>query len=421
MHRGYLFFIAALAVITTQVASPQSFLLRDSDRVTFYGDSITAQRWYTRDVQDFVATRYPSLHIEFHNAGIPGDKVTGGYTGDTSTRVSRDVKPWNPTVITVMLGMNDGDYMQPDQKVFSDYQAGYQRLLSMLRAAEPHAKIFLLENTPYDEVTHGTEFTGYMLTTAQNAQATPALGEREHLPVVDTFTPIMDLLKRAEPVDQSYASLLITDRIHPAEPLHWVIAAAIMKAWHVDPIVSEVTISAATRAAVESKRTTVSNIVANDNELFWDQQDEALPLPFNFDDELSNFVLSVNDLWSCDQELLRVTNLQSGTYSLRIDKTKIGTFSASELANGINLATMKTPMWEQARAYDGQLGQRSTLEQADLLLTASTHVADRFDGSRILREGEAEFEQGSHENLHLVAHHYELTPVAGNQTDGIPR
>lgn len=421
MHRSYLLICAALAVIAAQGAPAQSFALHDGDRVTFYGDSITAERFYTRDVQDFVATRYPALEIAFHNAGVPGDKVTGGYAGDAATRVSRDVKPWNPTVITVMLGMNDGDYMKPDQKVFADYQAGYDRLLLMLHAAAPNAKITLLENTPYDEVTHGTEFTGYMETTTQNARATPALGEREHLPVVDTYSPIMDLLKRAKSADPSYASLLVTDRIHPAEPSHWVIAAALMKAWHVDPVVSEVAISSASHAATETKRTNVSALSADGNGLSWDQMDEALPLPFNFDNELMNFVLSVSDLWSCDQEILRVSDLQSGTYALRIDAMKIGSFSAAQLAQGINLATMKTPMWQQARDYDSELGQRSSLEQADLLLTASTHVADRAEGSRILREAEAEFEQRAREQLHLVKHHYELTRVNSDKADGVSR
>jgi lysophospholipase L1-like esterase len=418
VRRCYLHFVAALAAMVAQAAFSQSFNLHDGDRVTFYGDSVTAQRFYTRDVQDFVATRYPTLNVQFHNAGVPGDKVTGGYAGDAATRVSRDVKPWNPTVITVMLGMNDGDYMTPDPKVFADYQTGYERLLSLLREAAPKARIVLLENTPYDEVTHGTEFTGYMQTTGQNARATPALGQREHLPVIDTYSPVMDLLKRAKAADPSYASLLVTDRIHPAEPSHWVMAAALMRAWHVDPVVSEVAISAAKRTVLESKRTIVSGLATNGNELSWDQMDEALPLPFNFDNELMNFVLSVSDLWSCDREILRMSDLQPGTYALRIDAMKIASFSAAQLTQGINLATLKTPMWQQARDYDSELAQRSTLEQADLLLTASTHVADRAEGSDILREGEAEFEQDALEKLRLTSHHYELTQVGSSNADG---
>ena len=243
MKLGRNLFLVASVLMATQCLPAQSFYLHDGDRVTFYGDSITAQRFYTRDVQDFVATRYPGLRIEFHNAGVPGDKVNGGYAGDAATRVGRDVKPWDPTVITVMLGMNDGGYVPPDPKIFADYQTGYETLLSLLRDAAPAARITLLENTPYDEITHGTEFKGFMATTEQNARATPALAARERLPVVDTYSPTVQLLQRAKSADPSFASLLVTDRIHPAEPTHWILAAALMKAWHVDPVVSSVTIA----------------------------------------------------------------------------------------------------------------------------------------------------------------------------------
>ena len=202
----------------------QDFYLHNGDRLTFYGDSITAQRFYTRDIQDFVATRYPNLQVTYHNAGVPGDKVTGGYAGDAAARVARDVKPWDPTVLTVMLGVNDGDYVPPDPRIFAEYQDGYERLITMLRAAAPRARITLIENTPYDEITHGTEFAGFMATTEQNAKATPALGQRESLPVVDAYSPVKELLEHAKVADPSFASLLVPDRIHPSEPLHWVMA-----------------------------------------------------------------------------------------------------------------------------------------------------------------------------------------------------
>jgi len=417
--RGLL--LAVPVLLAARLMPAQSFSLHDGDRVTFYGDSITAQRFYTRDVQDFVATRYPGLKVEFHNAGVPGDKVSGGYAGDAATRVGRDVKPWNPTVITVMLGMNDGDYVPPDSKIFTEYQSGYEKLLGLLRDAAPSARITLLENTPYDEITHGTEFKGFMATTEQNARATPALAAREHLPVVDTYTPVVQLLRRAKSANPSFGSLLVTDRIHPAEPTHWIMAASLMKAWHVDPVVSSVTIASATRTVTDSRRTSVTGLTGNNTRVEWDQMDEALPLPFNFDNELMNFVLSASDLFSSDQEMLRVRDLPSGEYTLRIDSMEVGSFSADQLGKGINLATMKTPMWQQARDYDGELEQRSILESADLTLTAGTHVPDRVEGSRILREGEAEFEQTANDKLHLVKHHYVLANVGVTGTSVVPR
>jgi lysophospholipase L1-like esterase len=401
--------IFASVLVTSGPLHAQDFYLHDGDRVSFYGDSITAQRFYTRDIQDFAETRYPSLQVQYHNAGVPGDKVTGGYAGKAAERVERDIQPFHPTVITVMLGMNDGDYMPPDAQVFSDYQSGYHNLLALLRAAAPGARITLIENTAYDEITHGTEFAGYMATTQRNAEATPALGQRENLPVIDDCSPVEELLRRATTADPSLAAMLVPDRIHPSEPLHWIMAEAVMKAWHVDPVVSDVTLSAATQEVSVSRRAQVTAVSATADGLEWDQLDEALPLPLNFDNPLMEFVLRISDLASVDQELLRVTALPSGDYALTIDQKAVGTFSAVQLGQGINLALMKTPMWNEAREYDDSLGRRSQLEDADFILMAETHVSDLPAASRILREGEEQFEQKARVSLRIPKHHYVLT------------
>jgi hypothetical protein len=358
-----------------------------------------------------VETRYPTLQVTYHNAGVPGDKVSGGYAGDAALRVNRDVEPWNPNVLTVMLGMNDGDYVPRNAKIFADYQTGYEKLLGLLHAAAPNARMTLIENTPYDEITHGTEFVGYMATTEQNAAATPALGRREGLPVIDDYTPVKQLLERATAINPSLASLLVIGRIHPSEPVHWVMAVSVMKAWHVDPVVSAVTLSAASKQVSQSLRTQVTAVSAQENVLAWDQLDQALPLPFDFEDPLMNFVLAITDLVSCDQEMLRVSDLRAGRYSLTIDKTNVGTFSSDQLAEGINLALLKTPMWNQAREYDDDLEQRSRLEDADLVLSAGTGVKGNASATEPLRKGEVEFEQKAQAALIITTHRYVLTLV----------
>ena len=151
------FFLSVFA----STAFGQQFVLHDGDTVVFYGDSITAQRLYTRDVEEFVLTRYPKLHVRFLNAGVPGDTVNGGYAGTVAERVQRDVQPYHPTMITVMLGMNDGGwgYGPPDND--AKFQTGYHALLDALHNSAPAASVTLISPTTYDEITHGTEFPGY--------------------------------------------------------------------------------------------------------------------------------------------------------------------------------------------------------------------------------------------------------------------
>src|ERR1043165_3698247 len=95
-------------------AANSDFALRDGDRVVFYGDSITDQRLYTTFTETYVVTRFPHMNISFVHSGWGGDRVSGGGGGPVDVRLYRDVLPYNPTVVTIMLGMNDGAYRAYD-------------------------------------------------------------------------------------------------------------------------------------------------------------------------------------------------------------------------------------------------------------------------------------------------------------------
>src|SRR6516165_8120674 len=104
----------------------ESFYLKNGDRVVFYGDSITEQRLYTTFVETFVVTRFPNLKVTFVHSGWGGDRVNGGGGGPIDRRLWRDVFAYKPTVVTVMLGMNDASYRAFDGKIFDTYAKGYE-------------------------------------------------------------------------------------------------------------------------------------------------------------------------------------------------------------------------------------------------------------------------------------------------------
>ena len=54
-----------------------------------------------------------------------------------------------------------------------------------------------------------------------------------------------------------------------------------------------------------------------------------------------------------NDEELRVSGLKNGVYTLKIDGEKVATFNNDELARGVNLALLDTPMSKQAKeVYD---------------------------------------------------------------------
>jgi lysophospholipase L1-like esterase len=409
--------IALVSTISASAAVPQPFALKDGETVVFYGDSITAQRLYTRYVEEFILTRYPTMHIRFVNAGVPGDTASGGYAGTMTERVARDVAPYEPGMITVMLGMNDGGwgYGSP-QQIDADFQARYNTLLRALRQAAPGADLTLISSTPYDEITHGTEFPGYsrMIDRLANDVLQVAAQKDAGEPLfffADFHLAMRDALERAKAIDPKLASLLIPDRIHPAKTSHWIMAAALMSAWRVSPVVSSVTLNADGNL-VGSERTRISNLLKSSAGLQWTQLDEALPLPLDFNDAMTPLLLQISNIADLDQQILRVVSLAPGKYQLSIDGKPIATFSRDELQRGVNLALQKTPMLEQARAVDSTEEQAADFDHTRFTLGADVKpIPTTGIAEATLRAAQAELDQRVRNQISPQPHQFELRLV----------
>ena len=110
-------------------APADSFYLHSGDTVVFYGDSITDQRLYTMVTELYTVTRYPKLEVRFVDSGWGGDRVSGGGGGPIDLRLQRDVLAFHPTVMTIMLGMNDGHYTSHTAADDETFYAGYRHLV----------------------------------------------------------------------------------------------------------------------------------------------------------------------------------------------------------------------------------------------------------------------------------------------------
>jgi lysophospholipase L1-like esterase len=394
-----------------------AFALKSGDRVVFYGDSITAQRLYTRFIEDFVVSRYPQMHVDFYNAGVSGDTVEGGDAGDMQTRVSRDVVPWHPTMITIMLGMNDGRYTTVFPANFAAYKSGYQKLVDDLKTKLPDAHFTLIQPSPYDEVAHPPAISGYNDVMVRYGDFLAQLGAQMDVPVANFNQAVTDTLRAGVRIDPRMAGSLLPDRIHPAPAGHWIMAAALVRAWHLSPIVSSVALDASTNTVVHQQNTTVSALTGAPTSLHWTQLDKALPLPLELNDSMTQFLLETSDIGSLDQQLLRVTGLSAPSYTLTIDDQKIGTFSREELVGGINLALFQTPMEQQAKSIDWTSEDRSKLSGARFdLITEGDKIPGEGDALRTLDTLDAKLMSEEYQNAQPKSHTFTLT--AGQGTEG---
>jgi lysophospholipase L1-like esterase len=339
-----------LVILAAAVCLGQdSFHLKNGDRVVFFGDSITDQRLYTTFVETFALTRFPNRDIHFVHSGWGGDRVTGGGGGGIAQRLERDVIAYRPSVVTIMLGMNDGRYRAFDQQIFDIYATGYRNIVARLKKEIPQVRITAIQPSPFDDVTRPPQFTGgYNGVLLRYADFIKELAAKEQIHLADLNTPVTAMLRRAKATDDPQSRRIIPDRVHPGASGHLIMAASLLKAWQAPPAVSEVTIDAASRGVSGSANTTVDGLrFASSVE--WTQTDRALPMPVDLNDPVMALAVRSSDFMdSLNRHLLKVTGLPAGNHTLLIDDEEIATFTAAQLASGVNLAAFRTPMWAQA-------------------------------------------------------------------------
>jgi lysophospholipase L1-like esterase len=99
-------FAVLLGVNAVAADTPKAPPFLAGETVCFLGDSITKGGAYQKLVELFYAVRFPERAITFRNCGVGGDRASA-MVGAATFRLEVDVFSHRPSVVTVMLGMND--------------------------------------------------------------------------------------------------------------------------------------------------------------------------------------------------------------------------------------------------------------------------------------------------------------------------
>lgn len=321
--------------------------LKDGDTFVFLGDSITHQCLYTQYVEDYYYTRFPKLHLHFHNAGVSGDRAQ-----DALTRFDEDVAAQKPKYVSILLGMNDGGYTKFEQPIFDTYQAGMTKVLDQIAALGATAipmtptmfdsRAEKILNRPNREVTQ--MYYNGVLSLYGSWLREQAL-DRD-LGFVDMWSPLNDLTLAQRKKDADYT--LIKDAVHPGAPGQVVMAAAML-----DDVIPKVPVSQVTVALENGKpashvsRGTLGDLDFKPTSVSFNFTAESLPWVLPPDAEEGYKLVSGGHHHS--NEKVTVRDLAPGRYDLKIDGQTVGTYTSGQLAFGVELENnQQTPEYQQA-------------------------------------------------------------------------
>ena len=346
--------LAALALPLLAALCPAGargqFALKDGDRVVFYGDSITEQRLYTTFAETFAITRFPKAKVDFVHSGWGGDRVGGGGGGPVDLRLARDVEAYKPTVVTIMLGMNDASYQPFRDETFNTYAMGYGHIVEKLMKDLPNVRLTLIQPSPYDDVTRPAKFEdGYNSVLLKYGDFVRKVAGKAKVDFADLNTSVVEATKKAFASDPELAVKLNQDRVHPGPGGQLLMAEALLKAWNAPSLVSNVAIDAKDSKVTLAENATITELARAGDVVRWTQLDGALPFPIDLKDPVTELAVRSSDIVAAlDQEVVKVTGLDADNFTLTIDNEPVGTFTKAQLAEGVNLATLATPMTRQA-------------------------------------------------------------------------
>lgn len=359
--KRFVFALLALCLLTVMVAQASAEVFKNGQKICFYGDSITHGGRFHYMIYDYYLTRFPDAVIPFFNAGVAGDTA-----GGAMTRIEEDVFSQNPNVVVLMFGMNDvgrGNYVENpseaqlagQKRAIDGYEQNMIRLAGMLQE-KLNPRFIFITPSPFDH-------TGVNDRNNNQIGCNDGLGKCAEIvkklasemaskkdagtvEVVDFNAPMTAFNAKMQANDPNY-TIIGPDRVHPGAPGHLMMAWLFLKEQGAPALVSDVVLDGASVAKAENA--VVSDLKkAEDGTLTCSILEKALPFPM---DPASYPVLEqlpiVQDL---NQERFAVKGLAAGSYELLIDGTSVGSWSADELAAGINLAmNEKTPQFQQAQ------------------------------------------------------------------------
>lgn len=395
-----------LSAQENKAAPPASpFDLQDGETLVFLGDSITHQCLYTQYLENFFYTRYPERRIRFHNAGVSGDKAA-----DAVARFDDDVAAFQPKVVTVLLGMNDGRYEDFNSETFGTYAQDMTKLLDRIEAIG--AKPIVMSPTMFDHHQlslnmKDPEFRFRDRSFSEQYNALLAFyggwlreraGERG-LSFADQWAPMNQhtfAQRRTEP-----DFTLVPDAIHPAPAGHFLMAFELL--WQVKPerkSVSSIAIVPGGKGMRAKKEIADLEVSEARDRVTFSYQAPALPwvVPsqawegekkwsdqpdarFGYEMTVAGHKMS--------NERLKIAGLAPGTYEVKIDGISVGTWSHIALGSKVELqSNEKTPQYQQALDVAELNRQRNDQALRPLRDTWSRIKGLRSSGRKAEAEGQ---------------------------------
>ena len=196
--------------------------------------------------------------------------------------------------------------------------------------------------TPYNQYEKGVLSTYNEFGLGRGAEFIRKFAAERSLEKVDFHAPFTEIIKKLPS-----PSPMRVDKVHPNLLGQLLMAYLLWKEMGLDGKMGHVILDGASGAVKKASRAALTDFRKTKKGIAFTYSPEKLPFitdPKNHAG-IDNLVPFTDEF---NKEFLQIRNLPPGKYLLFADKRQIGKFDDRELAEGINLAVLRTPAFYQA-------------------------------------------------------------------------
>lgn len=319
-----LLFGAVMSVHAAQV-------IKNGDRLAIAGDSITEQVIYSQYIESYILACAGQKDTQVFQFGWGGERAVG-----LTDRLENDILRWNPTVVTLCYGMNDGGYRKFDESIGALYRTNMEKIVKKIKSRG----ITVILGTP-----GAVDIDNYKRSNAEEynnnlgslAEIAKNIAEQNSLVNADIHKAMMDTQLKAKSVLGKSYHVCGFDGVHPSNNGHVVMAWAFLKAMGFNDKIAEIDMDFNGTSTVSEGH----KIIAQSSGML---EIESSKYPFCFggkNEKYPSDPTSILPFVPFQQELnrfeLRIRNLPSARAELHWGNFK-KTFSRQDLEKGINLS-----------------------------------------------------------------------------------
>jgi len=364
-----LFSAAVIALALLGSAAADESALQPKARVAIVGDSITEQKLYSKYVESWLlaCSGVPDLRVMQFGWG---GETAGGF----ANRADNDLAVFDPDIVTLCYGMNDGGYQPWRSEVGTAYEANMRRILDRLSAlgvksvvvGSPGAvdtNFFRPGQTMADKPAH----VAYNDNLAHLRDIDRSLATEKGQRFADVHAAMVDAMTKANGTLGPTYDVCGGDGFHPGPNGQLLMAYAFLKGLGVDGSIGEIGVDLAANAAKGTPGQKVAEVQKDGPVATVEVSSTRWPFCFEGDANSSGGTRSIlpfvpfND--DLNRYLLRVTGLQTPAAKVTWG-TETKTFTKDQLAAGVNLAAEfpRTPFDEPFAHFQAAVAEKQNFE-----------------------------------------------------------